>query len=103
MDPGLVKKLFEMGMMGIETPEAFGGTGSTFTSACLAIEEIGRIDGSVSVLMDVQNTVTNAVLKWGTDAQKKYLPKLATEWVGSYALSESSSGSDAFALNLKRR
>ena len=103
MDPGLVKKLFEMGMMGIETPEAFGGTGSTFTSACLAIEEIGRIDGSVSVLVDVQNTlVTNAIIKWGTDAQKEnYLPKLATEWVGSYALSESSSGSDAFALKLK--
>ena len=102
MDPGLVKKLFEMGMMGIETPEAFGGTGSTFTSACLAIEEIGRIDGSVSVLMDVQNTlVTNAVLKWGTDAQKKeYLPKLLLSGLDPM-LYESSSGSDAFALNLK--
>jgi butyryl-CoA dehydrogenase len=89
--------------MGIETPESFGGTGSSFTSACLAIEEIGRIDGSVSVLVDVQNTlVTNALLKWGTEEQKqKYLPKLATEWVGSYALSESSSGSDAFALKLR--
>ena len=68
MDPGLIQKLFEMGMMGIETPEAFGGTGSTFTSACLAIEEIGRIDGSVSVLVDVQNTlVTNAIIKWGVE------------------------------------
>ena len=103
MDANLVKKLFEMGIMGIETPESFGGTGSSFTSACLAIEEIGRIDGSVSVLVDVQNTlVTNALLKWGTEEQKqKYLPKLATEWVGSYALSESSSGSDAFALKLR--
>lgn len=103
MDPGVVRKLFEMGLMGIETPEKFGGAGSTFTMACLAVEEIGRIDGSVSVLLDVQNTlVTNAFLKWGSEAlQSKYLPKMATEWVGAYALSESSSGSDAFALKLK--
>jgi alkylation response protein AidB-like acyl-CoA dehydrogenase len=103
MDPGLVKKLFEMGLMGIETPEKFGGAGSTFTMACLAVEELGRIDGSVSVLLDVQNTlVTNAFLKWGKEPlQAKYLPKMASEWVGAYALSESSSGSDAFALKLK--
>ncbi|WP_374080384.1 acyl-CoA dehydrogenase [Bdellovibrio bacteriovorus] len=103
MDPAIVKKLFEMGLMGIETPEKFGGAGSTFTMACLAVEEIGRVDGSVSVLVDVQNTLTtNAFLKWGTEAQKeKYLGKMATEWVGAYALSESSSGSDAFALKLK--
>ncbi|HEY1078766.1 MAG TPA: acyl-CoA dehydrogenase [Bdellovibrio sp.] len=103
MDPAIVKKLFEMGLMGIETPEKYGGAGSTFTMACLAVEEIGRIDGSVSVLVDVQNTLTtNAFLKWGTEAQKeKYLGKMATEWVGAYALSESSSGSDAFALKLK--
>ncbi|MBC7372007.1 MAG: acyl-CoA dehydrogenase family protein [Bdellovibrionaceae bacterium] len=103
MDPQIVRKLFEMGLMGIETPEKYGGAGSTFTMACLAVEELGRIDGSVSVLVDVQNTlVTNAFLKWGTEAQKqKYLPKMATEWVGAYALSESSSGSDAFALKLK--
>jgi alkylation response protein AidB-like acyl-CoA dehydrogenase len=71
--------------------------------ACLAVEEFGRVDGSCSVLIDVQNTlVTNAILKWATDAQKdKYLPKLAREWVGAYALSESSSGSDAFALKLR--
>ncbi|MGZ3746802.1 MAG: acyl-CoA dehydrogenase [Pseudobdellovibrionaceae bacterium] len=103
MDPQLVKKLFEMGLMGIETPEKFGGAGSTFTMACLAVEELGRIDGSVSVLLDVQNTlVTNAFLKWGKESlQAKYLPKMASEWVGAYALSESSSGSDAFALKLK--
>jgi butyryl-CoA dehydrogenase len=103
MDPGVVKKLFEMGLMGIETPEKWGGAGSTFTMACLAVEELGRIDGSVSVLLDVQNTlVTNAFLKWGTEKQKEqYLPKMASEWVGAYALSESSSGSDAFALKLK--
>ncbi len=103
MDPALVKNLFEMGLMGIEIPEEFGGVGSTFTTACLAVEELGRIDGSVSVLVDVQNTlVSNAMLRWTTDEQKKkYLPKLASEWVGAYALSESSSGSDAFALKLK--
>ncbi|KYG61189.1 acyl-CoA dehydrogenase [Bdellovibrio bacteriovorus] len=103
MDPAIVKKLFEMGLMGIETPEKFGGAGSTFTMACLAVEEIGRVDGSVSVLVDVQNTLTtNAFLKWGTPAQQeKYLSKMATNWVGAYALSESSSGSDAFALKLK--
>lgn len=103
MNPELVQKLFEMGLMGIETPEKYGGAGSTFTMACLAVEELGRVDGSVSVLVDVQNTLTtNAFLKWGTEAQKeKYLSKMATQWVGAYALSESSSGSDAFALKLK--
>lgn len=103
IDPGLIKKLFEMGLMGIETPDNYGGTGLDFTTACIAVEEIGRIDGSVSVMVDVQNTlVTNALLKWANDAQKeKYLPRLASEWVGAYALSESGSGSDAFALKLK--
>lgn len=103
MPESLIKKLFEMGLMGIETPEQYGGTGSTFTMACLAVEELGRVDGSVSVLVDVQNTLTtNAFLKWGTETQKqKYLSKMATEWVGAYALSESGSGSDAFALKLK--
>lgn len=103
MNPEIIKKLFEMGLMGIETPEKYGGSGSTFTMACIAVEEIGRVDGSVSVLMDVQNTlVTNALLRWTTDAQKeKYLPKMSKEWVGAYALSESSSGSDAFGLKLR--
>lgn len=103
MKPEIVQKLFEMGLMGIESPEQYGGAGSSFTMACIAVEEIGRIDGSVSVLCDVQNTLcTNALLKWATPAQKeKYLPKLASQWVGAYALSESSSGSDAFALKLR--
>ncbi len=103
MNSDIVKKLFEMGLMGIETPERWGGAGATFTMACLAVEELARIDGSVSVLVDVQNTlVTNALIKWATEAQKeKYLPRMASEWVGAYALSESSSGSDAFALKLK--
>lgn len=103
MRPEIVSKLFEMGLMGIETPENFGGAGATFTMACIAVEELARVDGSVSVLLDVQNTlVTNALLRWGSPSQKeKYLPKLAREWVGAYCLSESSSGSDAFALKLR--
>lgn len=103
MNKELVKKFFEMGLMGIETPEAYGGTGGSFFQACLAVEELGRVDGSCSVLVDVQNTlVTNAFLKWATEAQKKkYLPMLARDTVGCYALSESASGSDAFALKLK--
>lgn len=102
MDPSIIKQCFEMGLMGIENPEQYGGAGCTFTMACIAVEELGRIDGSVSVLVDVQNTlVTNAFLKWGNDEIKsKYMPRLATQDVGAYALSESSSGSDAFALKL---
>lgn len=103
MNPEIVKKLFEMGLMGVESPEKYGGAGSSFFMACLAVEELGRVDGSVSVLMDVQNTlVTNAFLRWGTEEQRtKYLTKMSSEWVGAYALSESSSGSDAFALKLR--
>jgi alkylation response protein AidB-like acyl-CoA dehydrogenase len=103
MDLGLMKKLFEMGVMSIETPEQYGGAGGTFTMACIAVEELGRVDGSCSVMVDVQNTlVTNAFLKWATEAQKtKYLPMLAKDKLGAYALSESGSGSDAFALKLR--
>ena len=103
MDAGLVPKLFEMGLMGIESPESVGGAGGSFFLACLAVEELGRVDASVSVLVDVQNTlVTNAFLRWGSPAiREKYLPKLAREWVGAYCLSESGSGSDAFALKLR--
>lgn len=103
MDPNLVRKLFDMGLMGIESPEKYQGAGGSFTLACIAVEELARVDGSVSVLVDVQNTlVTNAFLKWASEDQKaKYLPRLAREWVGAYALSESGSGSDAFALKLR--
>src|ERR1700677_51460 len=103
MDPNLIKQFFEMGLMGIESPEKYGGAGSSFFMACLAVEELSRVDGSCGVLVDVQNTlVTNALLKWGNEAQKeKYLSKLSKEWVGSYALSESGSGSDAFALQCR--
>jgi alkylation response protein AidB-like acyl-CoA dehydrogenase len=103
MDASLVRQLFELGVMAIEVPEAYGGSGSSFFNAILAVEAIATVDGSVSVLVDVQNTlVNNALLRWGTDEQKnKYLPRMASEWVGSYALSEASSGSDAFALKAK--
>jgi butyryl-CoA dehydrogenase len=103
MDQALIPKLFEMGLMGIETPEQYGGAGSSFFNACLAVEEIARVDASVAVLVDVQNTLTtNAFLRWGSDAIKaKYLPKMAREMVGAYALTESTSGSDAFALKLR--
>jgi butyryl-CoA dehydrogenase len=103
MKPEIVSKLFEMGLMGIESPERFGGAGSSISMACIAIEELARIDGSVSVLCDVQNTlVTNAIIRWGNPGiHEKYLPRLAREWVGAYCLSESSSGSDAFALKTR--
>ncbi len=103
IDPQLITQFFEMGLMGIETPEEYGGTDCSFTMACIAVEELGKVDASVSVMVDVQNTlVTNAILKSANEEQKKkYLPKLAQEWVGAYALSESSSGSDAFALKLR--
>ncbi len=99
-DPELVPKLFDLGVMSIETPERFGGAGSSFFMSILAIEEISRGDASVGVLVDVQNTITaNAILRWGNDAQReKYLPRMASGTVASYALSEAGSGSDAFAL-----
>lgn len=103
MDKALLPQLFEMGLMAIETPEQYGGAGGSFTMACIAVEEVARVDGSVSVLVDVQNTlVTNAFLKWGSDSLKeKYLPQMAQNKIGAYALSESGSGSDAFALKLR--
>lgn len=103
MNTDLLPQLFEMGLMGIETPEEYGGAGGSFTMACIAVEELARVDGSVSVLVDVQNTlVTNAFLKWGNDGiKKKYLPQMAQNKIGAYALSESGSGSDAFALKLR--
>lgn len=103
LDPSLLPGLFELGVMGIEIPEDYGGSGSSFFNAILAVEALATVDASVSVLVDVQNTlVANALLRWGNDDQKKrYLPRLASEWVGSYALSEASSGSDAFALKAR--
>ncbi len=103
LDGDLIKQCFELGLMAIESPEEYGGAGSTIFNAILAIEELARVDASVSVFVDVHNTlVTNAFLKWGSDEQKaKYMPQLASARVGAYALSEASSGSDAFALKTR--
>lgn len=100
LNPELLPQLFEQGLMGIEIPEEFGGSGASIFMASLAIEALAMVDPSVSVLVDVQNTlVNNALLRFGNaDQKQQYLPKMASEWVGSYCLSEPSSGSDAFAL-----
>jgi alkylation response protein AidB-like acyl-CoA dehydrogenase len=101
----LVEQLFQLGVMGIEVPETYGGAGGTFFHSVLAVEELSRIDPSVGVLVDVQNTlVINAFLRWGNeDLKRRYLPKLAAGSVGAYALSEAGSGSDAFALSTRAR
>jgi alkylation response protein AidB-like acyl-CoA dehydrogenase len=103
MDATLIKKLFSLGMMGIEVPEEFGGAAGTFFEAILAVEEISAVDPSVGVLVDVQNTLCiNALVRWATEEQKaKYLTRLAANTIGAYALSEASSGSDAFALQTR--
>ncbi len=100
LDPAIIESAFQMGLMGIEVPDQYGGVESSFTTAIIAIEEIARVDASVSVFVDVQNTlVNNALTNWANDELKeKYFPRLTSEWVGSYALSEPASGSDAFAL-----
>jgi alkylation response protein AidB-like acyl-CoA dehydrogenase len=101
----LVNRLFDLGVMGIEIPESYGGSGGTFFHAVLAVEELSRVDPSVGVLVDVQNTlVINALLRWGSDdIKRRYLPRLASNTVGAYALSEAGSGSDAFALTTSAR
>jgi alkylation response protein AidB-like acyl-CoA dehydrogenase len=98
--PEMLSSLFECGFMGMEIPEKYGGSSMSFTSACLAIEEISRVDPSVSILVDIHNTLTNnAVRFWGSDAlQETWLPRLATDTVSSFCLSEAGSGSDAFAM-----
>jgi butyryl-CoA dehydrogenase/short/branched chain acyl-CoA dehydrogenase len=103
LDADLLPALFELGVMGVEVPSEHGGAGSSFFNAILAVEALAEVDPSVAVLVDVQNTlVNNALLRWGNAEQKaRYLPKLSTSWVGSYALSEASSGSDAFALKTR--
>ncbi len=101
--PDILESFFEMGLMGIEIPETHGGAGATFFMSILAVEELSRVDASAGVIVDVQNTlVNNALIRWGTEDQKKrYFPRLASEWVGAYALSEASSGSDAFSLRAR--
>ena len=100
LDPGLLRKIFEQGFMGIDIPEEYGGQGGSFFQSVLMIEELAAVDPAVSVCVDVQNTlVNNAIRRWGSAEQKThYLPKLASEMVGSYALSEAGAGSDAFGL-----
>ena len=102
-DHALLEQFFQLGLMGIEIPEQYGGGGGRFFEAILAVEEFSRVDASAGVIVDVQNTlVANALLKWANDDQKKrYLPKLASDPVGAYALSEAESGSDAFGLQTK--
>src|SRR5437773_12207597 len=96
----LIDKLFDLGVMAIEIPESYGGAGATFFHSVLAVEALSRVDPSIGVLVDVQNTlVINAVMRWASEPQKgAYLPKLASGTVGAYALSEGGSGSDAFAM-----
>lgn len=100
MRPELIQQLFEMGFMGIEIPEEYGGTGADFFTAVMIVEELSKVDPSVGVLVDVQNTlVINALARWATEDQKqRFFPRLASDTVGAYALSEAGSGSDAFAL-----
>jgi len=101
----LVDQLFDLGVMAIEIPEAYGGAGASFFHAVLAVEELSRVDPSVGVLVDVQNTlVANALMRWGNeDVKRRYLTRLASKSVGAYALSEAGSGSDAFALTTRAR
>jgi butyryl-CoA dehydrogenase len=100
MDPELIAQLFEMGLMAVEIPEEYGGTGADFFTSVLIVEELSKVDPSVAVLVDVQNTlVINAFIRWASEEQKsRYFPRLASGAVGAYALSEAGSGSDAFAL-----
>ena len=102
-DRGLIDEFFQLGLMGIEIPEQYGGAGGKFFEAILAVEELSRADASAGVVVDVQNTlVNNALLRWGNKEQKeRYLPRMASGTVGSYALSEAGSGSDAFALQTR--
>jgi len=99
----LLREMFELGLMGIEIPEEYGGQGGSFFQAVLAVEGLAAVDPSAAVIVDVQNTITNnVIIRWGDDYQKqRYLPKLATEMVASFALSEAGSGSDAFALTTR--
>jgi alkylation response protein AidB-like acyl-CoA dehydrogenase len=101
----LIDKLFDLGVMAIEIPEVYGGAGASFFHSVLAVEEFSRVDPSIGVLVDVQNTlVVNAFLRWGTEEiKRRYLTRLASNTVGAYALSEAGSGSDAFALTTRAR
>jgi len=105
LDPGILRQLFELGLMAIEAPMELGGAGASFFSAVLAVEEISRVDPAVAVIVDVQNTLAvNALLRWGSgDQQRLWLPRMAQQTVCAYALSEAGSGSDAFSLATQAR
>src|SRR3979411_1668314 len=98
--PALIDKLFALGVMGIEIPDSYGGGGASFFHSVLAVEGVSRVDPSIGVLVDVQNAlVINALLRWGSDdVKRRYLPKMAANTIGAYALSEAGSGRDAFAM-----
>ena len=103
IDPAVLTQCFEIGLMGIETPEQHGGAGGSLLMTVLAVEELSAVDASVAIFVDVQNTlVNNLLLKWASnDVQRRYLPRLATDLLGAYALSEPDSGSDAFGLQTR--
>ena len=103
LDPTLIPKFFELGLMGIEVPEAYGGSAGSLLMVTLAVEEISKVDASAAILVDVQNTLVNyPMARYGNDAQKKtFLPRLTSGTVGAYALSEAGSGSDAFGLTTR--
>jgi alkylation response protein AidB-like acyl-CoA dehydrogenase len=103
INPALIPQFFELGLMGIDVPENYGGSGSTFFMAILAVEELSRVDAAASIIVDVQNTlVNNTILRWGTeDLKRTYLPRLCEKSIGAYALSEAASGSDAFGMETR--
>jgi alkylation response protein AidB-like acyl-CoA dehydrogenase len=103
VDPAVVRQCFEIGLMGVEIPEEYGGAGGSLLMTVLGVEELSAVDASVAICVDVQNTLVNALLlKWASDSLKRrYLPRLATDLIGAYALSEPESGSDAFGLQTR--
>src|SRR4029077_4607503 len=103
VDPDLLQQCFELGLMGIEIPESLGGAGGSLLMTVLAVEELSAVDASVASFVDVQNTLVNTLLrKWASDGlQRRYLPRLASDLLGAYALSEPESGSDAFGLQTR--
>lgn len=103
LDSDLIKQCFDLGLMGIEIPEKYGGAGGSFFMSCLAIEELSKIDASLGVFVDVQNTLINNIFKrWANEEQKaKYFPRLCSKEVGAFCLTEAGSGSDAFALKTR--
>src|SRR5712692_9341089 len=103
IDPVVLKQCFDLGLMGIEIPEDHGGAGGNLLMTVLAVEELSAVDASVAIFVDVQNTLVNTLLrKWASDdVKRRYLPRLAGDLLGAYALSEPDSGSDAFGLQTR--